>query len=110
MYAYELKTVFNNYSEFQREQLPQQLEQFSTVCRQVEENDFPSLLDVVKQMNTYGKAHIFQKIELFKLILVLPARNASRERSFSLLRLVKILLACNHWSRSTKPFNDSECI
>ena len=29
-YAYELETVFNNYSEFQREQLPQQLEQFST--------------------------------------------------------------------------------
>ena len=42
-YAYELETISNNYSEFQREQLPQHLEQFSTVCRQVEENDFPSL-------------------------------------------------------------------
>ena len=39
-YAYELETVFSNYSEFQREQLPQQLEQFSTACRQVEEKDF----------------------------------------------------------------------
>ena len=91
-YAYELETVFNNYSEFQREQLPQQLEQFSTACRQVEEKDFPSLLDVVKQMNTYEKAHISQVIELFKLILVLPATNASSERSFSLLRLVKSYL------------------
>ena len=47
-YTYELATAFNNYSEFQREQHPQQLEQFSTACRQVEEKDFPSLLDVVK--------------------------------------------------------------
>ena len=28
-YAYKLETIFNNYSEFQREQLPQQLEQFA---------------------------------------------------------------------------------
>ena len=40
-------------------------------------------------MNTYEKAHISQVIELFKLILVLPATNASSERSFSLLRLEK---------------------
>ena len=79
-YADELETVFNNYSEFQREQLPQQLEQFSTACCQVKDKDFPSLLDVVKQMNTYEKAHISQVIELFKLILVLPATNASSER------------------------------
>ena len=88
----ELETVFNNYSEFQREQLPQQLEQFSNACRQVKDKDFPSLLDVVKQMNTYEKAHISQVIELFKLILVLPTANASSERSFSLLRLVKSYL------------------
>ena len=40
-------------------------------------------------MKTYEKAHISQVIELFKLILLLPAANASSERSFSLLRLVK---------------------
>ena len=78
-------SVFNNYSEFQREQLPQQHEHFSTACRQVEEKDFPSLLLAVKQMNIYEKGHISQIIELFKLILVLPATNASSERSFSLL-------------------------
>ena len=38
------------------------------------------------------KTHISQVIELFKLILVLPATNASSERSFSLLRLVKSYL------------------
>ena len=43
-------------------------------------------------MNRYEKAHISQVIELFKLILVLPATNASSERSFSLLRLVKCYL------------------
>ena len=53
---YELETVFNNYLEFHREQLPQQLEQFSTACYQVEEKDFSSFLAVVKQMNTYEKA------------------------------------------------------
>ena len=52
-YADELETIFNNYSEFQREQLPQQHEQFSTACRQVKDKDFPSLLAVVKQMKTY---------------------------------------------------------
>ena len=91
-YAYKLENVFNNYTEFQREQLPQQLEQFSTVCRQVIETDYPSLLDAVKQMNTYEKAYISQVIELFKLILVLPTTNASNERSYSLLRLVKSYL------------------
>ena len=84
-YADEPETVFNNYSEFQREQLSQQLEQFSFACRQVKDRDFPSLVDIVKQMNTYEKAHISQAIELFKLILVLPAVNASSERSFSLM-------------------------
>ena len=67
-YAYELETVLNNYSEFQREQLPQQLEQFST--------NFPLLLDIVKLMNTYEEARISQATELFKLILVLPAKSA----------------------------------
>ena len=48
-------------------------------CRQFKDKDFPSLLDVVKQMNTYEKARISQVVELFKLILVLPAANASSE-------------------------------
>ena len=82
----------NNYSEFQRKKLPQQLEQFSTARCQVEEKDFPSLLDAVEQINTYEKAHISQVIKLFKLILVLPATNASSKISFSLLRLVKSYL------------------
>ena len=43
-------------------------------------------------MNTYEKAHISQVIELFKSILVLPATNASSERSFSFMRLVKSYL------------------
>ena len=52
----------------------------------------PSLLDVVKQMNTYEKVHMSQVIKLFKLILVLPATNASSERSFGLMLLVKSYL------------------
>ena len=86
----KLETVLSNYSEFQREQLQQQLHQFSTACRQIKDKDFSSLLDVVKQMNRYEKAHISQVMELFKLILVVPAKNF--ERPFSLLRL-KALLA-----------------
>ena len=54
----ELETNFNNYLEFQRKQLLHQLEQLSTPCRQVKDNDFPSLFDVVKQMNTYEKTHL----------------------------------------------------
>ena len=46
----------------------------------------------MKQINTYEKAHISQVIKLLKLILVLPATNASSERSFRLLRLVKSYL------------------
>ena len=41
-------------------------------------------------MNTYEKAHISHVTVLFNLILV--ATNASSERSFSLLRLVKSYL------------------
>ena len=50
--------------------------------------DFPSLLDVVKQMNTYEKALISQVIDLFKLILVLPATNASSETFYRLNHLM----------------------
>ena len=53
--------------------------------------DFPSLLDVVKQMNTYEKAYISQVIELFKLILVLPEQTL-QVKDLSLLRLVKSYL------------------
>ena len=62
------------------------------VGRQVKDKDFLSLLDVVKRMNTNEKAHISQVIELFKLILLQPATNYSRERSLSLLRAVKFYL------------------
>ena len=37
-YADELETIFNNYSEFQREQLPQRLEKFLTAYRQVKDD------------------------------------------------------------------------
>ena len=50
----------------------------------IKAKDFLSILNVVKQMNTYEEAHICQVIEVIKLILVLPATNASSERSFSL--------------------------
>ena len=56
-----LETVYNNSSEFQRKQLPQKLEKLFTAC-QVKDKDFSSLLDVVKQMNTYEKEHIPQAI------------------------------------------------
>ena len=55
-------------------------------------------------MNTYKKTHISQVIELFKLTLVLPATNASSERSFSLLLIAKSYLLANHQSRSTKNY------
>ena len=47
-------------------------------------------------MNTYEKAHISQVIELFKLILVLPATKASSERSFSLF-----IATCKPYLRAT---------
>ena len=51
--------MFKNYLEFQREQLSQQLNNFPLhVGRQVKDKDFPSVLDVVKQMNTNEKAHL----------------------------------------------------
>ena len=43
-------------------------------------------------MNTYESAHISQVLELFKLILVWLATNASSERSFSFLGPVKFYL------------------
>ena len=82
------------YSEFQRElNSATHFEQFSAACRQVKDKDFRSLLDVVKQMNTYEKTHISQVIDLFKLILMLPATKASSQISFSLLRHVKSYLS-----------------
>ena len=51
----------NNSSEFQRKQLPQKLEKLFAAC-QVKDKDFSSLLDVVKQMNTYEKERIPQAI------------------------------------------------
>lgn len=69
-----------------------------------EDKNFELLLDIVKKMNKYEKAHIFQIIELFKLILVLLTANTTSERSFSLMRLEKAYLRAttgqNHLNRS----------
>ena len=102
----DLKIVVKNYSKFWKGKLSQQLEQFSTACCQIKENHLSWLSDPVKKVNKYEKTHI-SRVRAF-----LSWYQCSQQQTqiVYFIATFKVLLACNHWSRSTKSFNDYKYI
>ena len=91
-FSEKLKAILEVYgTDLNASNLKLQLEIFST-------NIADSVIDVVdiknylQQLSPAGKALLSQAILVMKLILVMPARNASSEHSFSAMRHVKSYL------------------
>ncbi|KAI6646956.1 Zinc finger MYM-type protein 1-like [Oopsacas minuta] len=57
--------------------------------------DLPSIIIYLKSLNSTEKSFFSEVIKIVKLILVMPATNATSERSFSALRRLKT------WLRTT---------
>ena len=54
--------------------------------------DLPSIITYLKSLNSTEKSFFSEVIKIVKLILVMPATNATSERSFSALRRLKTWL------------------
>ena len=91
-YTEELKTVIDVYQDdFQESNLRTQLE---TLSHDLPGNitDFFGIKEHLQQLSPAHKCLLSEVILLTKLILVMPATNASSERSFSMLRCMKTYL------------------
>ena len=66
--------------------------------------------DIGEQLSAAQQTHCSEIVTLVKLILVLPATNATSKRTFSALRTVKSYLrATMGQERRTKPSNGTPC-
>ena len=50
------------------------------VCRQVKDQGYPSLLDVVKQMNTYERAHISKSYTVIQVNISLTGKKCFKSK------------------------------
>ena len=70
-----------------------QLETLYEYCKAINENDVLCLRTIVQVLRKPEvKIHLSEVVRLAKLILVLPATNATSERTFSLMKLIKSYL------------------
>ena len=89
----ELTFITDFYKDdFDSAQLEMQLKVMSSNLTQVPPNDLHSLLKYLRSISTSQRVLMSQVCKLASLILVMPATNASCERSFSSLRRVKTYL------------------
>ena len=95
----EIAEVYQLYKDdFDSNILQAQLQVFKTHFNQIQNNPLPDTIDifVLKQyflsLSTSQLTLLSQVYRLLQLILVMPATNASSERSFSALRCIKTYL------------------
>ena len=78
-------------SEFDENRFQLQLETLQKYCINLNRNTcIRSVTDTLQNLKV--QSHLNEVFKLTKLILVLPATNATNERTFSLLKLVKSYL------------------
>ena len=78
-------------SEFDENRFQLQLETLQKYCINLDRNTcIRSVTDTLQNLKV--QRHLNEVLKLTKLILVLPATNATNERTFSLLKLVKSYL------------------
>ena len=78
-------------SEFDENRFQLQLEALQKYCINLNRNTcIRSVTDTLQNLKV--QSHLNEVFKLTKLILVLPATNATNERTFSLLKLVKSYL------------------
>lgn len=95
-YHKEFEYVVDFYgSDFESSQLDTQLQNLSThfkSCAKQSTVSFKDVCDYLKSLSKVQQSFFSQVVVLVTLILVMPATNASSERSFSALRRIKTYL------------------
>lgn len=90
----EYNAVMETYAcDFDKNRFQVQLETLCEYCKSINESDVICLRTVVQVLRKPEvKIHLSEVVKLAKLILVLPATNATSERTFSLMKLIKSYL------------------
>lgn len=88
----ELGSVLKSYGkDFDENRLEVQLETLQEYCKDI--NDTVCIRSIVSVLRHFEvKYHLSEVVKLAKLILVMPATNATSERTFSLMKLIKTYL------------------
>ena len=92
-YAEELGIVTEHYgADLSTDDLKVQLLTLSTNLNTNSDISLPNVLRFLRELPAAGRDLYSEVVKLVKLILVMPASNATSERSFSALRRVKTYL------------------
>ena len=97
-YEEQLVTVLDIYKDdLSRQELDSQLPRLKPLCKEVlkesgENFSFHDAVKVLSHLSVVERAAFSGVLKVMKLLLVLPATNATSERSFSVLRRVKTYL------------------
>ena len=87
---HEVKKIYTK--DFDYTRLEVQLETLVEYCRDNDEAKLTinSIVDTLRKQE--AKEHLSRVYKLLKLLLVLPATNATSERTFSLMKIIKTYL------------------
>ena len=90
----EYDAIMETYAyDFDKNRFHVQLETLNEYCREIDQSDVFCLRTVVNVLRRPEvKSHLSEVVKLAKLILVLPATNATSKRTFSLMKLIKSYL------------------
>ena len=90
----EYDAVMETYAcDFDKNRFHVQLETLNEYCKEIDQSDVFCLRTVVNVLRRPEvKSHLSEDVKLATLILVLPATNATSERTFSLMKLIKSYL------------------
>ena len=97
-------------NDFDKNRFHVQLETLNKYCKEIDQSDVFCLRTVVNVLRRPEvKSHLSEVVKLAKLILVLPATNATSERTFSLMKLIKSYLRAT-MKQSTEPSDDPQLL
>ena len=88
---FEFVTSFYG-TDFDCQRLKTQLELYTTMFEETENVTLQDIISHIRNLSSSQKILLSEVCTLTKLLLVMPATNATSERSFSALRLVKTYL------------------
>lgn len=91
-FSQEITSVLKSYGkDFDKNRIQVQLETLPEYCKNI--NDTVCIRSIVSVLRRFEvKYHLSEVVKLAKLILVMPATNATSERTFSLMKLIKTYL------------------
>ena len=96
-YEEKLKEVLQFYNnekshDFNEDSLRTQLKMFSANFPQKDDTNMEKIIEHLMSMPSSSRKMISEVVKILELILVLPATNATSERTFSKVRLINPLL------------------